>query len=97
MTKSKGKRSKTRQKLQKGPRSRGKVYSQNVVQSYPKGSKATIKINPDTPEGQPHPKFHGRTGVIKRKQGKSYIIAVKDGNGEKEIITRPEHLVKVKK
>lgn len=96
MTKSKGKRSKTRKKLKKEPRNRGKIYSQKVVQDYPKGTRATIKISPDTPNGQPHPKFHGKTGVITERQGKSYVISVKDGDKKKKVITRPEHLEKVK-
>lgn len=95
MPKSKGKRRKTRKKLKKDPRERGKVYSQRVVQNYPEGTSATIKISPDTPEGQPHSKFHGKTGVITGKQGDSYVIRVSDGNKKKKIITRPEHLVRV--
>jgi len=42
--------------------------------------------------GMPHRRFHGRTGFIERRQGVAWIVAVKDGNMQKTVIARPEHL-----
>jgi large subunit ribosomal protein L21e len=40
----------------------------------------------------PHRRFHGRTGFIQHRQGVAWIVAVKDGNMQKTVIARPEHL-----
>jgi large subunit ribosomal protein L21e len=40
----------------------------------------------------PFKRFFGRTGTVIDKRGKSYIIKIKDGKKEKNIISRPEHL-----
>jgi large subunit ribosomal protein L21e len=43
-------------------------------------------------KGQPHPRFHGKTGKIADKRGQAYIVAINDGNKAKKLIIRPEHL-----
>ncbi len=97
MGKSKGKRSKTRKKMRKNIKERGKVPTLKTIQNFKKGEKASIKINPSIHQGQPHTKFHGRVGTILGKQGKSYMVKIKEGNKAKKIIVRPEHLQKVEK
>lgn len=97
MGKSKGKRSKTRKKLRKNIRERGKLSTSKIIQDFPIDSKARIKINPSVPQGQPHAKFHGETGVITGKQGKAYVLKIKNGNKYKKVIAKPEHLEKVEK
>ena len=42
--------------------------------------------------GMPHRRFNGRTGFIQKRQGVAWIVAVKDGNMQKTVIARPEHL-----
>jgi len=39
-----------------------------------------------------NPKFHGKTGTIVAKAGRSYLIDVRDGNATKRIYLEPEHL-----
>ena len=39
-----------------------------------------------------NPKFHGKTGTILAKAGRSYLISVTDGNATKRIYLEPEHL-----
>ena len=39
-----------------------------------------------------HPKFHGLTGEVIGKRGKSYWVKVKDKKSYKKIVVRPEHL-----
>lgn len=95
MAKSKGKKSKTRKKMSKNIREKGKISTRKVIQDFPQRTKATIKIDPSVHKGQPHPKFHGKTGTVSGKQGKSYILVIKEGNKTKKIISRPEHLEKV--
>ncbi len=95
MPNSKGKRGKTRKKLSKNVREKGKQSVSKIIQDFSVGTRASIKIDPGVVKGQPHSKFHGKTGIIKGKQGESYIVKIKDGNKEKKVISRPEHLEKV--
>ncbi len=97
MVKSKGKRSKTRTKFRKNIREKGKQSIKKIIQDFEEGERAIIKVDPSVHKGIPHSKFHGRTGKIIGKQGKSYMLKVKDGNTHKKVISRPEHLEKVKK
>lgn len=96
MGKSKGKKSKTRRKLRKNVRERGKTSLEKVIQEFSEGTRVSIEIDPGVTKGQPHPKFHGRTGIITGKQGRAYVVDIKEGNKSKEVIARPEHLKKVK-
>jgi large subunit ribosomal protein L21e len=59
------------------------------------GEKVVIKIHPSVQKGRPHPRFQGRIGEIIGKQGKAYIVKIKDGKKEKKIISLPIHLKKV--
>jgi len=40
----------------------------------------------------PHRRFQGRTGEIMGSQGRAFIVSVKDGNMQKTVVARPEHL-----
>ena len=62
------------------------------MQEFELGSKVVIKPNPTSHKGMPFRRFFGKTGTVMDKRGKSYIIKIKDGNKEKNIISRPEHL-----
>jgi large subunit ribosomal protein L21e len=42
----------------------------------------------------PYMRFQGKTGVVSGKQGRAFVIEVKDGDKPKTVITRPEHLKK---
>jgi large subunit ribosomal protein L21e len=41
-----------------------------------------------------HPRFFGKTGTVIAKSGRSYVIAVKDGNLMKKLNLTSEHLKK---
>jgi large subunit ribosomal protein L21e len=93
---SKGMRSKTRQKLSRHPRDRGLSPITRVLQVFEEGEYANIVIDPSIHKGQPHPRFHGLTGVVVGTQGKAYLLDVKVGNKQKKLLIRPEHLRKIK-
>ena len=72
-----------------------KKESQTLVKyfkSIQSGSQVIIKMDSSVQKSMPHKRFHGKIGVIKRKQGRGYVITVPQGNSIKEIITRAEHL-----
>lgn len=64
----------------------------NRFQKFEEGDLVHIIINPSIQKGQPHPRFHGKTGTITSKKGKAYIVSLKEGNKAKELIIRPDHL-----
>lgn len=92
MRKSKGFRSRTRKLLRKHPRRRGLPPIGKLLREYKIGDRVHIIIEPSVHKGQPHPRFHGKTGVVVGKRGRAYIISVRDGDAEKIIFARSEHL-----
>ncbi len=95
MKKSKGTRQGTRKILRKKPSERGLIPVNRALQEFEKGEVVKIKIEPSVHKGQPHRRFHGRTGEIKGKQGDAFVVKVKDGGIVKKVITRSEHLRKL--
>ena len=91
---SRGTRSKTRYKLKKSVREKGLPNVSKLLQPYNTGDSVAIKIDPSIHRGMPHPKFHGKIGKIAEKRGSAYVIQIKEGNKEKELIARPEHIIK---
>jgi large subunit ribosomal protein L21e len=88
--KSKGPRRRTRNLLK--IRAREKTPITRYLQEFEIGKKVVIYPNPASSNGRPFRRFFGRTGTIMERRGKSYIVKIKDGKKEKELITRPEHL-----
>jgi large subunit ribosomal protein L21e len=89
---SKGYRSGTRHLLKKKPRERGKIRLSKLLHEYQLGNQVIIKIDSSIQKGMPHRRFHGKTGKIIEKRGRSYVVSVSQGDAVKEIIVRPEHL-----
>ncbi len=92
--KGKGKMRKSRYKLTKHVRERGKIKIRKWLQTFNPGDYVHIVIDPSVQEGMPHPKFHGRTGIVVGRRGFCYEVKVRDGNKEKLLIIHPVHLKK---
>jgi len=82
--------------FQKRARDRGLSPITRIFQQFEVGEKASVNIDPSIHKGQPHVRFHGRTGTVTGSRGKAYLLKVRMGGKEKEIIVRPEHLRKAK-
>lgn len=91
---SKGGRRRTRNVMQKRARERGLSAITRAFQKFDVGEKASVSLDPSIHKGQPHVRFHGRTGVVVGTQGEAYMLEVRDGGKTKRIIVRPEHLRK---
>ena len=91
--KSKGPRRRTRSVLRR--RVREKTPVTMFLQEFEIGAKVLIKPCPSSTRGRPYKRFYGKSGVVIDKRGKSYIIKIKDGKKEKEIISAPEHLRRI--
>ncbi|MHC1598594.1 MAG: 50S ribosomal protein L21e [Candidatus Methanofastidiosia archaeon] len=89
---SKGFRSNTRTKLSKKRRDRGLFPITRSLVTFELGQKVHIVLEPSVHKGMPHPRFHGKTGVVVERRGRSYLLEVREGDAKKIIISRPEHL-----
>ncbi|MFQ6124296.1 MAG: 50S ribosomal protein L21e [Candidatus Heimdallarchaeota archaeon] len=90
--KSKGTWFKSRNLLKKSVRKKGMPPLSVILREYTNGDRVTVILEPSVQKGRPHRRFHGKTGKIVGKRGRSYLINIKDMGREKLIISRPEHL-----
>lgn len=89
-----GNRRKTRNKLKKNVRRQGKISLTRYFQKFNEGDKVYLTAEPAVQKGMYFPRFHGKAGIIKGKQGFCYKVQVKDMNKNKIIIIHPVHLKK---
>ena len=87
-----GFRRKTRYKLQKNIRQKGKISLQKYFQEFKEGERCVLKAEPAIQKGMYFPRFHGKSGIVKSKRGNCYEVVIKDGKLEKIIIVHPVHL-----
>ncbi len=92
VTRKGGFRRKTRYKLRKQKRNRGKISLSNYFQSFNAGDRVSLCAEPAVQKGMYHPRFMGKSGVIKSKRGNCYEVTINDGGKEKMIIVHPVHL-----
>ena len=85
-----GFRSGTRRKL--ASHKRKKFSAEPYLQEFIPGQKVVIKQDPSSHKGMPHIRYRGRVGVVKSRRGDAYVLGLKSGSKEMEIVARPEHL-----
>ncbi len=90
MKRTKGFRRRTRDKLKKSPKEKTTVNQ--FLEEFSEGERVLIKIEPSSHKAMPHPRFKGRSGIVKGKRGRAYLVEIKDGGLRKTIITTSEHL-----
>lgn len=87
-----GNKRKSRAKLKKGFRSKGKLSIKKYFQEFEMGTRVALLLDSSVHMGEFHPRFHGKSGIINGKKGECYEIAIKDGNKMKTVIVHPIHL-----
>ena len=87
-----GIRRKTRYKLRKEKRKRGKISLSNYFQSFNVGDRVSLGAEPAVQKGSYNFRFMGKAGVIIGKRGNCYEVSIKDGGKEKMLIVHPIHL-----
>ena len=92
MRRSKGTRQGTRSILKRSKSDKGRLNIRRIMHTYAPGDRVSIVLDGGQQRGMPHRRFQGRTGFIQEQQGRAYVVAVKDGNMQKTVIARPEHL-----
>jgi large subunit ribosomal protein L21e len=85
-------RKKSRGKLSRTVRAKGKSSVVRAIQEFDTGAMVHIIIDPSIHKGMPHPRFHGKTGEVVGTRGRAFVLKVTDGNASKTLITLPEHL-----
>ena len=63
-----------------------------LLRKFNEGESVHISVNPSQHKGQPYRRFHGKTGVIVAKQGRAYLVQIKDQNATKQVIVSAPHL-----
>ncbi|MEM4633780.1 MAG: hypothetical protein QW275_01360 [Candidatus Anstonellaceae archaeon] len=75
-------------------RSKRKLTIPALISGYCVGD--IVSIDPQSKySGMPHPRYRGRTGTIVSQRGKAYLVRIRDGRMDKELIIPPVHLRKV--
>jgi len=92
MARHNGPRKKTRYKFKKELRKRGIPPVTSVIQKFDIGEKVHIVCNSSIQKGMPHRRFHGKTGTVVGQRGRAWMLTIADGNAEKVVIARPQHL-----
>ena len=87
-----GPRKKTRYKFKKDLRKRGLPPVTCVIQNFDIGQQVHIVCNPSIQKGMPHRRFHGLTGTVLGRRGRAWMLTIRDGNADKTVIARPQHL-----
>lgn len=92
-----GYRRKTRHKLRKRPRDRGKISTSRLLQEFKIGEKVRIKQEPAIHDGMPHPRYKNKIGTISEKRGNAFVVDIKDGSKTKHLVSAPVHLSRIGK
>jgi len=90
-----GSRRKTRHKLKKNVRTRGKISLTSFFQKFNSGDKVVLKAEPGYQKGMYFPRFHGKTVVISKQIGTCYEVLLNDQGKDKTLIVHPVHLKKL--
>jgi large subunit ribosomal protein L21e len=95
VTRTGGFRYKTRHKLQKKARDRGKLPINKILSTYKIGDRVRIIQEPSQHSAMPHPRFKNVVGIVKKIMGTSYMVELKDLRKTKHVISKPVHLRKL--
>ena len=85
---------KTRYKLQRHFRQKGKIPLSQYFQQLQDGDSVSLVLNSAVQHGYFFPRFHGLTGVVCGKRGRCYEVRIADGGKEKLLVVHPIHLKK---
>lgn len=89
-----GSKRKSRSKLKKNIRRKGKISLSRYFQTFNENDKVRLNAEPSYNRGMYFMRFHNKYGTVKRKRGECYEVMIKDGNKDKLVIVHPVHLKK---
>jgi len=79
----------------KSVRTRGKIKLSRYFQDFEVGENVAIVKEASISHNFPD-RFQGRTGVVKGKRGKAYLVEIMDSKKKKTFLIEPVHLKKIK-
>lgn len=79
----------------KNIRTRGKISLSRFFQKFKEGDYVAITMDRSLANNLPK-RIQGKTGVVKEKRGRVYVVSLKDQNKSKEFLVAPIHLKKIK-
>ncbi len=82
----------TRSLFRKRIRNKGKISLRAFFQKLEIGQKVQLVVEPAYHKGVFLPRFQGKIGTVKGKQGDCYMVHIKDHKKEKDVIVHPVHL-----
>jgi large subunit ribosomal protein L21e len=85
-------RRKTRHKLGKSYRQKGKISITSYLQNFKHGDRIQLAAESALQKGMYHARFYGKVGTVKGRKGKCYEISISDKGKEKTLIVHPIHL-----
>jgi len=88
-----GKRGKTRSKFKKKSK---KISVNDIMQEFENKDKVQVVIDSSFHAGLPDKGFHGLTGYVCGKRGRSFEVKLNKGNKEMMVVTTAVHLKKLK-
>lgn len=89
-----GARKRSRYKMKKNQKTKGKISVTRFFQEFKEGEKAILKAEPAYQRGMYPLKFHGATGTITGRKGNCYELGIKDGKA-KTLVVHPVHLKRI--
>lgn len=89
-------RKRTRHKLSKGLRSRGKISITRYLELFKAGERVQLNAEPAVQKGMYFSRFHGMPGIVRGKRGSCYEVEIKNRGKEKTLIVHPVHLKRLK-
>jgi large subunit ribosomal protein L21e len=87
-----GSRRKTRYKLQRDPRQKGKLSLKKYLAEFKSGDRVLLKPDSICQKGMFDFKFVGRVGLVGKKVGGCYEVSIKEKSKEKMLIVHPIHM-----
>ncbi len=87
-----GFRRKTRHKLAKKQKDKGKISLRKYFQSFKVGDKVLLHAEAAVHKGMYNPRYHSKSGTVVGKRGKCYKLEIKDKDKTKTLIVHPVHL-----
>ena len=61
-------------------------------QSFSAGDRVFLNVQPSVQKGMYHPRFMGKSGIVRFKRGNCYEVEINDLGKEKTLIVHPVHL-----
>ena len=87
-----GLRRKTRSLFRKYGRGKGKVALSSYLQNFKQGEKVKLSTESSVQKGMYHPRFYGKSGIVKAKKGRCFEVLITQGSKQKTLIVHPVHL-----